>query len=164
MADMNELKDKVVGTLGNVADITKTIASAAADKAKAMGRIAKLTMEINGEKDAIRKAYLEIGKLYYETHRGDPDGFFVQLCDEVALANDSIAAKEKEISELKTVVSDFGGDGDIQVDFEDIVSEGEDSCSCGEEHGEPAAPEEKAETPPVETPPSAYSEPEKPEN
>ena len=146
MAEMNEIVDKVVGTLGNVADKTKVFASIAADKAKGVGRIAKLTMEINGERDAIRKAYLEIGKLYYETHRDDPDGFFVQLCDEVTLANESIADKEKEIAELKQAVGDFGGDVDVEVEFETLINE-EESCGCGcceaaeQEPEAPAIPE-----------------------
>ena len=136
MADINGLKDKLFGAFGSIADKTKDLAEKAADKTKdlaekaadktkAMSRIAKLTMDINGEKDAIKKAYTEIGKLYYETHKDDPDGFFVQLCDEISLAKDSIAAKEAEIAELKASISTGDDDGAIEVDFEEVVSEAE---------------------------------------
>lgn len=137
MADMNEFKDRVFSTIENMADKTKAFAFAAADKAKEMGRIAKLTVEINGEKDAMKKAYVEIGKLYFETHRNDPDGFFIQLCDEISVSMESIAAKEAEIVELKASISDFsGGCGDVDVEFESVVA-GDEKCSCGCEDEEP---------------------------
>ncbi len=131
MADMNELKERVVSTLENVADKTMAFAAIAADKAKAMARMAKLTVEINGEKDAMKKAYIEIGKLYYETHREDPDGFFAQLCEEITLAGENIAAKEAEITVLKASFSDFSdlGGGSVDVEFENVAAESEESCS-----------------------------------
>ena len=136
MADINinEIKEKVMTTLGTVADATKDIASKTADKAKAVARIAKLSMEINGERDTVKKAYLEIGKLYYELHRDDPDGFFAQLCDEVSIANASIAAKEAEIAELKANGAVTDDDMDIEVEFTECDDECEDegeSCDCG---------------------------------
>ncbi len=130
MADINEFKERFVNTFETVADKTKVFAGMAADKAKAMARVAKLTLEINGEKDAMKKAYIEIGKLYYEKHREDPDGFFVQLCDEVTMAMESIAAKEAEIAALKAEISDFGGGDDVDVEFESVVAKDEDGC-CG---------------------------------
>ena len=132
MTDMNDFKERVGKTFENVAEKTKVFAGIAADKAKAMTRVAKLTLEINGEKDAMKKAYIEIGKLYYEKHRGDPDGFFVQLCDEVTMAMESIAAKEAEIAALKAEISDFGGGDDVDVEFETVVSKDEDDCCGGE--------------------------------
>jgi hypothetical protein len=144
MADRNEFRDRVFSTIENVADKTKAFAAIAADKAKAMGRIAKLTVEINGEKDTMKKAYIEIGKLYYETHRNDPDGFFIQLCDEISVSMESIASKEAEISDLKASISDFSelsGGGDVDVEFESVVA-GEEKCSCGCEDEE-SSEEEK---------------------
>jgi hypothetical protein len=129
--------------VGIVADKTKAFAAIAADKAKAMGRIAKLTGEINGEKDTMKKAYIEIGKLYYETHRNDSDGFFIQLCDEITVAMESIAAKEAEIAELKASISDFSelsGSSDVDVEFESVVAK-EEKCSCGCEDEAPAEEE-----------------------
>ena len=126
MASFNELREKLKDTLNAVADTTKDFASKTADKAKDAARIAKLSVEINGVKDTIKKAYLEIGKLYYEMHRDDPDGFFAQLCDEVTVANANIAAKEAEIAELKA-----GNEAEADIEVE-IVEE-EEACCCGEE-------------------------------
>lgn len=140
MADFSSLKDKLLVKLGQAAEATKDIAEKAADatkdmaekaaeKAKAGGRIAKLSMEIATEKDNMKKTYIEIGKLYYDTHKDDPEGFFIQLCEEIALAEKNIADKEAEIAELKA-----GEDDDsIEVEFEEIVAEDEaaaEECTC----------------------------------
>ena len=130
--DFNGLKDKLLSKLGQTADNTrdfadkagdsvKDFAGKAADKVKAGGRIAKLTMEISSERETMKKAYLEIGRLYYEKHKEDPEGFFVQLCEEVALAEKNIADKEAEIAELKS----NRNEPDVAVEFEEIVEQEE---------------------------------------
>ncbi len=153
MADFNSLKDKLLVNLGKAAkatkdiaektadktkdfagkaaDKTKDIAEKASDKAKAGARIAKLNIEIAGEKDNMKKTYLEIGKLYYDTHKENPEGFFIQLCEEIALAEKNIADKEAEIALLKA--DDEVEDDSIEVEIEEIVDEECDcACSCKE--------------------------------
>jgi len=127
--NFNDIKEKVKETIDVVADTTRDVAVKTADKAKNVSRIAKLSLEISGEKDTIKKAYAEIGKLYYETHKDDPDGFFAQLCDEINLANKSIQEKEAEIIELKTASETDG----IEVEFEVVVAKDEEQaeCDCG---------------------------------
>ncbi len=138
MADFNTLKNKLLAGLGNAAEQTKAVAEKAADKtrdlaekaadkAKSGARIAKLNVEIAGEKENMKKTYLEIGKLYYDTHKDAPEGFFIQLCEEIALAEKNIADKLAEIEELKS-----DDDGSIEVEFEEIVDEEECECSCKE--------------------------------
>lgn len=137
---LNSFKDKLLAGIGQAfdatkdfaekaVDVTKDAAEKAADKAKAGSRIAKLNIEIAGEKENMKKTYIEIGKLYYDTHKDDPEGFFIQLCEEIALAEKNIADKEAEIAELKA------GDEDdsIEVEFEEIVAEEEaaaEECGC----------------------------------
>lgn len=127
MAKFEELKGLVIDTLGGVAVKTRDIAGNVADKAKDVSRIAKLNFEISSEKDTIKKAYIAIGKLYYETYRDNPDGFFVQLCDEIDMANESIKAKEDEIAKLKAEAEAARTveDPDCVVEFEEIVAEAE---------------------------------------
>ena len=130
MADFNEMKQKMLAKLGKAADSAKDLADKAADKAKVGARIAKLTMEIAGENDSLKKTYIEIGKLYYDTHKEEPEGFFIQLCEEVALAQKNIAEKEAEIEALKA-----SGDEcvDVEVEFEEIVAEEEAAAEAPEE-------------------------------
>ena len=68
----------------------------------------------------MKKTYLEIGKLYYETNKENPEGFFIQLCEEIALAEKNIADKEAEIADLKAE-----DDDSIEVEFEEIIEEDE---------------------------------------
>lgn len=121
MADINDIKGTLLNTLGTVAEKTRSFAGKAADKAKDVARIAKLNMEMGAEKDNIQKAYLEIGKIYYEMHKDDPDSFFIQLCDEIALANDSLAKLRAELDDLKASLTAKGVD--IEVELSEIKLE-----------------------------------------
>lgn len=127
MAKFEDIKGAVIDALGGVAVKTRDIAGNVADKAKDVSRIAKLNFEISSEKETIKKAYIAIGKLYYETYRNNPDGFFVQLCDEIDMANESIKAKEEEIAKLKEEAEGARTveDPDCVVEFEEIVAEAE---------------------------------------
>lgn len=152
MKDFNELKQKMLAKLGEAADatkdfagkaadVTKDFANKAADKAKAGGRIAKLSMEVATEKENMKKTYIEIGKLYYDTHKDDPDGFFIQLCEEIALAEKNIAAKEAEIAELRSTEN---GDDSVQVEFEEVVDREEAAAGAPETDITIQAPAEEA--------------------
>ena len=114
---------------GRAADATRGIAGVAAEKAKAGGRIAKLTMDIAKEKEDMKKTFLEIGKLYYDTHKDAPEGFFSQLCEEIALAEKSVAAKQAELDELKASFT-TPETPDVEVEFEEIVGEAEAEAEC----------------------------------
>ena len=123
MANFDNIKGAVLDTLGTVAGKTRDFAGTVADKAKDISRIAKLNIEIGSEKETIKKAYIEMGKLYYQTHRDDPEDFFVQLCDEVTASMESITAKEAEIAEIKARGNI--SDDDIVVEFEEVVAQSE---------------------------------------
>lgn len=132
MADINDIKDTVLSTLGNVAGKAMDIAGKTKDTAKGMARIAKLSMDVNNEKAAVDKAYIEIGKLYYETRKDDPDGFFVQLCDEITLARENIDKLNEEIAAIKAGDDKCCGD-DVGVEFTEVSDdEFEDAPAAGE--------------------------------
>ena len=125
MATIEDIKGAVLDTIGSVAGKARDLAGTVADRTKDVSRIAKLNMEIAGERDTIKKAYAEIGKLYYEIHRDTPDSVLVQLCDEVRMAEESIAAKEAEIEELKAANARTEEADDVVVEFENIVADAE---------------------------------------
>ncbi len=131
---LNQWKEKAADLAASVAEKTKDIAGFAADKARQVSRVAKLKLEIAGEKENIEKAYYEIGKLYYEAHKDAPEGFFLQLCEEISAAKAAVESKEAELADLKSEIGeDFEDIGD--ADFDAVVSETE------------AAAEAPAETP-----------------
>ena len=122
MADFNEVKEKAADFAVTTAGKAREFASFAADQAKKLTRQAKLSIELNAEKDRQKKIFADIGRLYFETHRENPEGFFVQLVEEAAVAAESIAAKEAELAELKATQEDAPLD---DSDFETVVSETE---------------------------------------
>lgn len=150
MADFKSIRDTVMVSLATAAGKTKDLADKAVDKAKDVSRVAKLNMELGTEKSIIEKAYAEIGKLYYETRKDNPDGFFIQLCDEIALAKENIANIQAEIESIKVGEDDSCCDDScccesVEVEFtvvpdaepekaEAPKSESDGGCSCGCSH------------------------------
>ena len=154
--DINELREKILAVLNQATENAKDMAEQAtgtmrdfADKAmggaRAGGRIAKLAMEVASEKESLKKTYQEIGRLYYEAAKDAPDGFFIQLFEEVRLGEQSIAEKEAELNELK---SSFQKPFGVDVEFEFVVGQTEaEAEGAPEQPAEAPAEEPKAEEP-----------------
>ena len=96
MAFFDNLKEKVTDR-----------AQAGVAKSKQMAEIAKLKAANMSEQDTIKKAYLEIGKLYYAEKGSTPDGGYAAACEKITVAKANIAANNAKIEELK--------DGDDEV-------------------------------------------------
>ena len=128
MPDYNEFKGKVKDAIGNVADITRGFAGKAADRAKYAAKTAKLAVDINSEKDVIRRTYSEIGKLYYKTHRDDGDEALKDLCDRISAAELNVEKLKEERAELKAEFKNTK-EADIEVEFEEVVARGEDEAA-----------------------------------
>ena len=128
--DINELKDMVLSTLNQATSKVGGAANRAVGTAKSGGRLAKLAMEASAAREDVKRTYLEIGKLYYDTHKDNPEGFFVQLFEEVRLAEEDIAAREAELSALR---ESFKSVGKASEDAEDPGEEFERVVNAGEE-------------------------------
>ena len=81
----------------------KSTTHALGARAKYAGRMAKLTMALSAEREAIQSALLEIGRLYYETHCDDSDPLLSQLCAEVRASNERIADMQREMDALRGI-------------------------------------------------------------
>ena len=124
--DFNHLKDILTSVVGTVSVKGKEFAEVAVDKTKAAGRVAKATLELTGEREALRKVFAELGQAYYENCREGAEGVFVQLCEEVDLVSERIAALEAEVEELKAGLRTAPAeDADVEVTFEEVVEEAE---------------------------------------
>lgn len=88
--DFDSLKDKA-------GDLAQTGVS----KAKQIGEIAKLNLANVGEEDTIRKAYIEIGKLYYAERGMAPEAAYTALCEKITAAKVNIEENRNRIEELK---------------------------------------------------------------
>ena len=139
---MADYKDIITGTIGNIVGKVKEVASSdkvrdiyeqGTARAKNYGRIAKLTLELNGDHEELKRVYTEIGKLYYDQAKDAPEGFFAPLFSQAGELIDRIIAKEDEISALKAESEAPAEEQDIEVeivetsmDFDNIVSATED--------------------------------------
>ena len=131
--------DTVTQFVGKVRDTAENtsvreIYAQGTERAKAYGRIAKLSLEINGASQELSRVYTEIGKLYYEQAQDAPQGFFASLFAQAQELSASIAAKEAEIEAMKAefaVGEGFDGDIDVEIsEFEDIVAATEEEGSA----------------------------------
>lgn len=134
MSDYNDLIKSLKAAAGGFADIAKDLAGAAGDKArdlaggagekaKALARLAKLSMELNTERDNLNDAYAEVGKLYFETaDKTNPGEMYVRAFDRVMLSMAAIERMETELTELRASLNEGVGEA---ADFEDIVTAAE---------------------------------------
>ena len=85
---MADYKDIITGTLNNIVGKVKEVADSGAikdiyehgaNRAKSYGQMAKLSLEINGDSEELKRVYAEIGRLYYDQAKHAPVGFFAPL-------------------------------------------------------------------------------------
>ena len=127
---MNFNFDSLMDTITNLRERGAEYANVAMDKTKDAARLAKLTIALTAEKDALKKAYIELGKAYYEEHHNDAEGLYAQLVEEVDAVNARIEEMQSEIDSLKgsfhasddagfedVVAQDEGDGGDISVEI-----------------------------------------------
>ena len=134
---MANYKDIISGALGNFVNKVKGVAESGAvrdfceqgvDRAKAVGRIAKLNLEITGENEELKRMYTELGKLYYEQAKDAPEGYFAPLFAQIGDIQASVKAKEEEIAALKECSK---ANCDPNIDVEVVSFEDEDCCCEG---------------------------------
>jgi len=120
MANFDSVKEKVVVAAGKVVDIAKV----AGDKAKTAGQITKLKAEIALEKDSAKKNYAEVGRMYHEKNKHNPDPDMKQAIQEIELSHETIAEKQRKVDKLKKQLMDDYGDivDDVKERTEDMVA------------------------------------------
>lgn len=75
---------------------------------KRLAEIAKLKASNMAEEDTIRKAYVELGKLYYAEHGTTPDGAYAAACEKITAARAAIETNNDRIAELKATAEAEG--------------------------------------------------------
>ena len=142
-------------TVHNLVDKVRTAAESTgvrdiyeqgAGVAKTYGSIAKLSVELNGQKEELRRVYAEIGELYFEQAKDAPEGFFAALFAQAESIKSAVAAKEAQIELLKAEVRPAAAEADIDVEiaeFEEIV---DDTAADGAGETITDAPAEEAPT------------------
>lgn len=147
--DFDAIKDTVVN-----------LAQSGVAQGKKVATAAKLKADNMAQRDAIRKAYLAIGKQYFATHRGEPEEEFVQLFTAVEYAMAAIDANNAELAAMKAepdVAVDLDVEmqaGEVPDDLETLIEQEMESADFAdaEEAAEPT--EASAEEVPVEEVPA----------
>ena len=122
MAFLDELKDR-----------TMDLGRAGVAKSKQLAEITRLSLNNASEEDAIRKACMEIGKLYYAERGMAPEAAYTALCEKITAAKINIEENKARIDELKAEGN--VSDADIPTVETDVPPE------------EPAAEEEPDDKP-----------------
>ena len=101
------------------------LAQGGVSKAKELVEVGKLKVNNASEADAIRKAYTEIGKLYFAQHGMDPDPAYAALCAKIVESKERIAYNDERITDIKSA-ADLGDDDLAAMDAEIGLEDGSD--------------------------------------
>lgn len=131
----------VKDTLDTLKDKAADLAQAGVAQSKRLVEIAKLKMTNMAEEDAIKKAYIEIGKLYYAEQGASPDGAFAAACERITASKALIETNNERIAELRQP-----GDPEIQVEVEIDAAENLEEAAEAAVEAATAAVTEAVET------------------
>lgn len=88
-------------TFDSLKDRATDLAQAGVAQSKRLAEIAKLKMANMSEEDAIKRAYLEIGKLYYAERGTAPEGAYAAACERITAARAAIETNKERMAQLK---------------------------------------------------------------
>lgn len=116
---------------------TKELLDAGMAKTKELTEIGRLKVDNASEQEAIKKAYLEIGKLYFAERGMDPEAPYSALCEKIAASKAKIDYNQERIADLKAAgapadVEDAGVE-DVEVEEDAPAGDACDGCPCCQE-------------------------------
>jgi len=135
---MSDYKDIISGTINSIVDKVKDAAESGGvrgiydrglSRAQNLARIARLSLDINGQSEELKKVYTEIGKLYFEQERSNPVGIYAALFSQAEEITARLKEKKAEVDAIKAAYEEEKESEGIEVEigeFEDIVSATED--------------------------------------
>lgn len=99
--DFEDLKDKAVVLAQSGVTRAKEITETGIAKAKELAEIAKLKVNNSTEQEAIRKAYSELGKLYFAERGSAPEAAYADACQRIADSMARISYNNERIADIK---------------------------------------------------------------
>lgn len=115
---------------------TRELFDVGVSKTKELTEIGRLKVDNATEQEAIKKAYLEIGKLYFAERGMDPEAPYSALCEKIAASKAKIEYNQERIADLKAA----GAPGDEEPDVEEaapVEDAAEEPAPAAEEPEEP---------------------------
>lgn len=128
---MEEYLEKLKNIAGKVKEAAESsgvleVYEQGLERTKQYGTMAKLSFEMNGEREELKRVFQEIGRLCYEDNKDKPEGLYVPLFAQVEKLSRSIEQKKCEMEDIKENVLTPQKDIEVEIDdFDKIVSETE---------------------------------------
>ena len=152
--DFESLKDKAVVAaqtgVTKAKEITETgiakakeLADTGVAKAKELTEIGKLKVNNSAEQEAIRKAYSELGKLYYAERASAPEPAYADICQRITDAMARISYNNERIADIKAAGQITDEEANA-VEAEAVCGEDAPSC-CGTQSDAPCCCQDKDE-------------------
>jgi hypothetical protein len=138
--DFGGLKEKAKDLAQTGVAKAKELTDTGVSMGKDLTEIGKLKVQNATEQENIKKAYLELGKLYYAERSAAPEAGYAALCAQIADAQAKIDYNNERISDIKA--AGRFTDADIQDESADWA-----------DFAEPAADEAPTEEAPTEEAP-----------
>ena len=136
--NFDNLAEKVTDLAQSVAATSKRVAETGVATSKRVAEIVKLSASNLAEEGEIKKAYTELGKLYYAEHGATPDAGYAAACEKITAAKANIQANNDRIAELKAAAA---AEGEV-IDEEKVEAQ---AAAAAEEPAEAQAEEAPAE-------------------
>lgn len=138
--DFESLKDKAVvlaqSGVTKAKELTETgvakareLADTGVAKAKEMAEIGKLKVNNSSEQETIRKAYSDLGKLYYAERASAPEPAYADICQRITDALARISYNNERIADIKAA-------GHLTDDEVSAAEPETDEPCCGESQDE----------------------------
>lgn len=96
--------DTLKKTAGIAAQVTVSAADTAVSKTRTMASIGRVKLAISSEEDKLKKAYTELGRLFYRDYQAQAEADMTEYqpwCDRAADAREQIQRLTKELEILK---------------------------------------------------------------
>ncbi len=96
--------DTLKKTAGIAAQVTVSAADTAVSKTRTMASIGRVKLAISSEEDKLKKAYAELGRLFYRDYQAQAEADMTEYqpwCDRAADAREQIQRLTKELETLK---------------------------------------------------------------
>ena len=91
-------------------------------KSMQLAEIAKLKTANMGEEDTIKKAYIELGKLYYAENGAVAGGAYAAACERITAAKAAIETNHDRITQLKATAGE-PEDASVEVEVKAAAEE-----------------------------------------
>lgn len=127
MANLEDIKKKLIETAEVIADVSVDLYKQAEEKTQVLAKTTKLRAENASDRTTLKKLYQALGKAYFETHRLFPEAELEQNCLEIATTLERIVERNELIELIKSGV------------------EYEETCDCGCEDDDDEEDEDEAE-------------------